>query len=364
MLGLLARRTGLLQYIRSTAKEDVRAATDPLRAEIKRLTQRVERLVQQVERLELDARDAAREVERKEQRERQSALVKQLVKTLDTEQRARLRTLPAVLDEARVVRHVQTAVAEAHLFTDPYPHIVVDHLFPEDVYTVLLEAIPPPAFFGERDPIKQNLRIPISYGPALAVRAWQFVDEIVMRRAVQPALMTKFDEQLRQHYAAIFGPSFQARALSMPLEMSGGRLMLRRPGYHLGPHRDPKRSVGTCLLYFARDADRESYGTEIYRVFGDAEAGYTETYYPEQEGRRCELVKVVPYRPNTMLAFLNTNGAHGATIPADAPSALERYSVQYYFGPAAEALTALTSDLPAERQRLWRSKKSRSDDMS
>jgi hypothetical protein len=117
-------------------------------------------------------------------------------------------------------------------------------------------------------------------------------------------------------------------------------------------------------LYFARELDRESYGTEIYRVYDDGEAGYTETYYPEQEGRRCELVKVVPYRPNTMLAFLNTHGAHGATIPTDAPPTLERYSVQYYFGPTAETLTALTNDLPAERQRLWRSKKTGSDEMS
>jgi hypothetical protein len=184
-----------------------------------------------------------------------------------------------------------------------------------------------------------------------------------MRKAVHPALIAKFDDQLRRHYDTIFGSSFQARALSMPMEMSGGRLMLRRPGYHLGPHRDPKRSVATCLLYLARETDRESYGTEIYRVFDDGEAGYTETYYPEQEGRRCELVKVVPYRPNTMLAFLNTSGAHGATIPADAPPALERYSVQYYFGPTAEALAALTSDLPVERQHLWRSKRT-SDEMS
>ena len=133
--------------------------------------------------------------------------------------------------------------------------------------------------------------------------------------------------------------------------------MLRRPGYHLGPHRDPKRSIATCLLYFARPGDREDYGTEIYRVLDDGEASYTQTYYPSQEGRTCELVKVVPYRPNSMLAFLNSYGAHGANIPRDAPPTLERYSCQFYVGPDGGALADLISRLAPERQALWQSKK-------
>jgi len=132
--------------------------------------------------------------------------------------------------------------------------------------------------------------------------------------------------------------------------------MLRRPGYHLAPHRDPKRSIATCLLYLAQPGDRDVYGTEIYRVVDDGEASYTQTYYPEQDGRRCELVKVIPYRPNTMLAFLNSRGAHGASIPPDAPADLERYTCQFYLGPESTSLSALIDALPPGRQALWRSK--------
>ena len=60
--------------------------------------------------------------------------------------------------------------------------------------------------------------------------------------------------------------------------------MLRRPGYYLGPHRDPKRAMLTCLLYLAREGDSEAHGTQIFRVRDDGEASYKQTYYPEDEG--------------------------------------------------------------------------------
>ena len=36
---------------------------------------------------------------------------------------------------------------------------------------------------------------------------------------------------LQRHYDTIFGPAFRERAALMPQAVSGGRVMLRRPGY-------------------------------------------------------------------------------------------------------------------------------------
>jgi hypothetical protein len=363
MFGLLARRMGL-DALRKGLKDDMRSKVDPLRADVKHLTHQLEQLTKQVERMtkRLEKLEEAREQEKRAAQPavRQvlsKAEIQQLLSTLDEKQRNRVAQLPALLDSPRIVAHVRRAVQDATLHLDPYPHVVVENLVPDDVYAVMLEAIPPPPLFSQRDPIKQNLRVPMDFGPLLAQRVWQFVDEVVLRQGVQPALVEKMKDPLVRHYDTIFGPAFRERAMGMPLEFTGGRLMLRRPGYHLGPHRDPKRSIATCLLYFARPNDREDFGTEIYRVFDDAEASYTQTYYPDQEGSRSELVKVVPYRPNSMLAFLNSHGAHGANIPRDAPAELERYSCQFYLGPEGSALRALIEDLPPERQALWQGKK-------
>jgi hypothetical protein len=132
--------------------------------------------------------------------------------------------------------------------------------------------------------------------------------------------------------------------------------MLRRPGYQLGPHRDPKHAMLTCLMYLARDGDSEAYGTQIFRVHDDEEADYKQTYYPEEKGRRCELVKVVPFKPNTMLVSLNARGAHGATIPLDAPAGLERYTYQFYVAPQNEDLAALIKSLPVQQRAMWGNK--------
>jgi hypothetical protein len=262
------------------------------------------------------------------------------------------------LDRQAVIDHVQRSIASARLDPDPFPHIVVEDLFPRDFYKLLRKAIPPPVFFDDRDPIKQNLKIPMPFGPTLSMRALDVLENVIARQAICPAVVEKFHEPLQDHYATIFGSDQRARANRLAQSISNGRVMLRRPGYHLSPHRDPKRSMITCLLYLAGAKDSEKHGTHLYRVIGDREAGYTQTYYPEQNGSRCELVKTVPYRSNTMLVFLNaTGGAHGASIPVDAPATLERYTYQFYIGPAGEELTALITDLPPERQALWRSKK-------
>ena len=57
-----------------------------------------------------------------------------------------------------------------------------------------------------------------------------------------------------------------------------------------------------------------------------------------------------------MLVFLNSSGAHGATIPADANEDLARYSYQFYVAPENEALGRLIRSLPPERRVMWQNK--------
>jgi hypothetical protein len=70
----------------------------------------------------------------------------------------------------------------------------------------------------------------------------------------------------------------------------------------------------------------------------------------------CDLAGVVPFRPNTMLVFLNSRGAHGATIPGDAPGETERYTYQFCVAPENAALGALIRELPAERRTMWQNR--------
>jgi hypothetical protein len=261
-----------------------------------------------------------------------------------------------LLESTRVAAHVRAAIASTPLVLEPYEHMVVEDLLPPDVYALLIDAIPPEPFFDDHDAVKRNLRFPMDLGPALSATAWGFFDDVVTGQMIRPAVLERFADPLRRHYDSIFGAEYCERATAIPHQVNSGRLMLRRRGYHLDPHRDPKHSMVTCLVYFARPGDDEAFGTQLFSVADDGDANYKQTYYPEQAGHACTLVKVVPFRPNSMLAFLNSRGAHGATIPADAPESLARYSYQFYIGPEKEALGALVRQLRDERRRMWQSK--------
>lgn len=357
MLRKLLSATGILPQLRSVLKESVRAQVGPIHADTARLTKQVERLSHQVDVLQQSVAALQTGLARAERAERQVSQMRS-IQRLNDKQAELVSRLPALLAASDVLTHVRQAIFAAPLQMDPYPHIVVTDVMPPEIYRLLVKAIPPATFFSDRDPIKQNLRVPFESGPTLSCEMWKFMDTVVAREAIRPAVLEVFRQPLVEMWDRVFGADFRSRVEALPQAISGGRVMLRRPGYYLAPHRDPKRTMLTCLMYLAgRHAD-DTYGTEIYRVRNDRESSITQTYYPEQNGGQCELVKVVPNRPNSMLVFLNSHGAHGARIPADAPADTERHAYQFYLGPEQEALNALIQDLPPERAAMWQSKAS------
>jgi hypothetical protein len=48
----------------------------------------------------------------------------------------------------RVLEHVRRAVNEASLDMEPFPHIVVDPVLPDDAYDALVGAVPPLRFLS------------------------------------------------------------------------------------------------------------------------------------------------------------------------------------------------------------------------
>jgi hypothetical protein len=225
---------------------------------------------------------------------------------------------------------------------DPTAHLVVTGLLPDNVYGALLEAIPPEIFFSQNDRIKQNLKIArIDVVPDRTLEAFGFLEREVINRMMVPALMARFEPYIRRAYETAYGSTLAPRVAEIPHEATAGRLMLRRPGYHLDPHLDPKRVVVTSLIYFARPGDCEAFGTSFFRIEGTPYIDQTNTFYPKKQGLACTLVKTVPFKQNTAVIFLNAEAAHGADIPATAPAGTERYAYQFYVSPKSALIDAL-----------------------
>ena len=270
------------------------------------------------------------------------------IQRVDWDKRFDLARIDKWFDANRIEAHINAAFDRTPLELDPYPHIVVQNWLPDDVYERVIDAMPASVFFAHnRD---EHWAVPSGVAPLYSRQVWAFVANTIVGALLHGALNRKFQETICR-YVRDFVPSLPSD-IDLTLHPSDGRIMLRRPGYDLAPHRDPKWGFVTGIVYLAREGDNEAHGTQIYRVRDDAEAPTSRVYYPEPE--KCELVRDVPFRANTMLAFLNSEGAHGASIPADAqPPNLERYIYQFRLGPTGKVIKRLTDLMPSGQAAMW-----------
>ncbi|HEU4691831.1 MAG TPA: hypothetical protein VFS23_25880 [Vicinamibacterales bacterium] len=272
--------------------------------------------------------------------------------TKDARQAEWLPALRATLgDGERIAAHAAAAVARARLELEPFPHILIDNLLPDDVAGELLRAIPSSAFFKTENMKRQELEVPFEFAPEYSRIVWGLFFNKVISEAMVPALTDKFrpalDEFLRTHW-----PELGSMAgAGIALRVSNSRLLLRRPGYVIKPHRDPRWAFLTCLVYLPRSADHEVYGTQLYRLHREPEVTHSSPLWVDQS--ECELVKDVPARRNTALVFLNSTGAHGASIPSQAPTGIERYLFQVQFGVDEETKERLIAGVSDTARSSW-----------
>ena len=125
--------------------------------------------------------------------------------------------------------------------------------------------------------------------------------------------------------------------------------MRRRPGYEIKPHRDPRWAFLTCILYLTKRDDPQLYGTQLCRLKQEQEATSHAPFWISENN--VEVVREVPGRPNSAVVFLNSTGAHRASIPSDAPPETDRYIYQLQLGPEPAVRAALNKRLPAEHAR-------------
>ena len=263
--------------------------------------------------------------------------------------------LDAILNRSRIAAHVAAALERATLVDNPFPHAIVDDFLPDSFYDALIMGLPPTVLFADRSVNKQQLTVPFDLAPRYSRRAWGFMADVVAEDIVAPAVIGKFRAPTTAWLARNFPELADVPLESVGLRCSDGRIMLRRPGYVIKPHRDPKWGFLTCLMYLARPGDDERWGTQLYHVDGDDEAHGAAPHWIDE--KRCRPAGDIAFRRNRAFIFLNSVGAHGASIPADAqPPDLERYAYQFRIGAGADLMRRLTENLPPERRSLWEGK--------
>ncbi len=251
----------------------------------------------------------------------------------------------------RLAAHAAAAVARSTLELDPCPYMVIDDLLPGDVADELVGAMPSNVFFKSQDMSRQEMQVPFVFAPERSRIAWGVFFDAVIAGAMARALTDKFrpalDDFLRLHW-----PAFGSMAENgITLEVSNSRLLLRRPGYVIKPHRDPRWAFLTCIVFLPRPGDAQTYGTQLYRLRHEPELEHSSPLWADPGD--CELVRDVPARRNSALVFLNSTGAHGASIPRDAPADTERYIYQVQFSVDEATRQRLIASLTGKARDGW-----------
>ncbi len=318
----------------------VRGISDPA-VRFARLERQHREILEQLTQLNQQLSDAAR---------RESQL--RAILARDAELEDQLPRLDQMLADERTGPHVIRAIERAPLNTHPFPYAVVDDVLPRDLYGAVIRSLPPVELFSDRPVNKQQLTVPFKLAPAYSRKAWRFITAVVVPQFMMPAVVEKFRGVLDEWIAANW-PDVPPSSVS--LETSDGRILLRRRGYRIPPHRDPKWAFITAILYLARRDDSETWGTQLYSVEADEEAPGVSPHWIDPA--RCRFVTEVAFKPNRLLLFLNSVGAHGAQIPEDAePEGLERYIYQFRVGPSTDSMAMLKGTLSEARRSLWAGK--------
>jgi hypothetical protein len=260
--------------------------------------------------------------------------------------------LEGMLATTGAAAHAAAAIRRATLHHEPFPYLVVDEVLPKPLYVALLKGIPPAELFQDRPANKQQLTVPFAFAPEYSRTVWRFMTSIVVSDWLMPPLVDKFRGALDDWIGANW-PSVPPREVEF--HTSDGRILRRERGYRIPPHRDPKWAFITGILYLARRHDSEAWGTQLFTVDDDEEARGAAPHWINPA--RCRHVTDVAFRPNRLLVFLNSVGAHGAHIPADAePEDLDRYIYQFRIAPTVESMAALKAALPEDRRPMWAGK--------
>jgi hypothetical protein len=291
------------------------------------------------------------EHDRLQRREAQLRAVLQREAVLEAEEAG----LAAALRTDGLHAHVQAAVAAAPMRTVPCPYIVIDNVLPPALYQAIITGLPPSEIFNEQPHNKAQARVPFALAPAYSRRVWRHMVDTVVPEVLRPVLIERFRDVLDAWVRQSFPGLDDAGRRALEYVASDGRLLMRTRGYRIPPHRDPRWGFLTGILYLAKPDDDQRWGTQFYTVEGDVGAASALPHWIRDD--QCRLVEDILFTPNRLIVFLNSTGAHGASIPEDAePATLERYIYQFRIGPPADWIRRLVETLPEHERAAWRGK--------
>jgi hypothetical protein len=207
-----------------------------------------------------------------------------------------------------ILEHMLESLERTEAHDEPFSHFYVENVFPDDVYSRMMEELPSPDRYSPLDASKYHndkgvsTRDVFSFTPehlaALPLgkrELWSAVAEAL----AAPELKSLVFRKLATDLAARFG--IAKSEVENLTSYSKPSLFRDLDGYEIAPHPDGRAKVVTMQLYLPRDRSQLELGTGLYRRRFHSLAGVYSWH------GRFEKVKQFVFAPNTGYAFAVSN---------------------------------------------------------
>ena len=209
------------------------------------------------------------------------------------------------------LEHIVGRLRSAKVDHDPFPHYVLEQVFPDDYYRELLRHLPASDVYDNLYEVTD-----------LKLDHFRHRDQRDMDHGWTDRLpsdlqtfWTSFNDWFLSHeLAQAVLESFGGRE-SWPAVTIESQFIRHRAGYFLGPHSDLYTKLVVLLLYLAPDNSAEHLGTSLYRP---KEAGFSCPQSKHYAFEDFVRVKTAPYRPNSLLAFVRSDVSFHGLEPLSA----------------------------------------------
>lgn len=208
-----------------------------------------------------------------------------------------------------VEAHVLARLAAAPVLREPFPHCVVDEVFPEEFYEAIIDHWPQEASW---QPLSESGRVS---------RGSYSARQVVLMDA---SGYGRLDAERRDFWenelgAWLLGATFRARVMEKferhQEHTAGDALIVSdRTTYAIGPHTDAPHRVVSLLFYLPEDATFRRFGTSFYAPLDPHFRCPGGPHHPFKLFRR---VKTAQFVPNRLVAFPKSERCFHGVEPVD-----------------------------------------------
>lgn len=222
-------------------------------------------------------------------------------------------------DEAAAAAHVQEAVLATPVATEPFAHLLIADLYPDDVYDGIMELWPRLELFTKSNSQSRyefNFHRSHKQLPSEDLDFWRKVTRVtnIANLTIQQVLSPRFGEKFGPYVGDDWRRVVGGNVDCLPTTL---QLATYTDSYGLAPHVDALRLLTNAFVYFSdRDGgvSEPELGTVLYKSKGLA----IPTNWPlEREATTPYLDRVVvsAYQRNHCLAYVNSPVSfHGVDV--------------------------------------------------